>query len=206
MPVKYTAAEIGSKYDAVAPWYDRAEVIAEKLIFRRMRRSWFQKAHGDVLEVAVGTGQNLLYYPRECRITAVDVSDGMLRIARQRAKDAHLDVQFHRMDAEHLIFPDDSFDTVTSSLSTCTFPDPIAALQEMQRVCRPDGRILLFEHGRSSFAPAGWVQDRMAEGHARRIGCHWNREPLEFVRAAGLTIVQSRRSILGVLHLIEATP
>jgi len=206
MPVKYTAAEIGSKYDAVAPWYDRAEVIAEKLIFRRMRRSWFQKAHGNVLEVAVGTGQNLLYYPRECRITAVDVSDGMLRIARQRAKDAHLDVQFHRMDAEHLIFPDDSFDTVTSSLSTCTFPDPIAALQEMQRVCRPDGRILLFEHGRSSFGPAGWVQDRMAEGHARRIGCHWNREPLEFVRTSGLTIVQSRRSILGVLHLIEATP
>ncbi|MGA7671567.1 MAG: methyltransferase domain-containing protein [Nitrolancea sp.] len=206
MPVKYTAAEIGRKYDDVAPWYDRADVIAEKLIFRRKRRTWFQKARGDVLEVAVGTGQNLLHYPPECHITAVDVSDGMLRIARQRARDADLDVQFGQMDAEHLDFPDAAFDTVTSSLSTCTFPDPIAALKEMKRVCRPDGRILLFEHGRSSFGPAGWVQDRMAEGHARRIGCHWNREPQEFVRAAGLNLVSSRRSILGVLYLIEATP
>ncbi len=206
MPVEYTAAEIGRKYDDVAPWYDRAELIAEKLIFRRMRRASFRKARGDVLEVAVGTGRNLPYYPRDCRLTAVDVSDGMLRIARRRADATNLNVEFRIMDAEHLAFADDAFDTVASSLSTCTFPDPVAALREMKRVCRPDGHILLFEHGRSSFGPAAWLQDHMAEGHARRIGCHWNREPQEFVRMAGLNIVSSRRSILGVLHVIEATP
>ncbi len=206
MPVDFTATEIGRKYDDVAPWYDRADLIAEKLIFRRMRRAWFAKAHGDVLEIAVGTGQNLPCYPQDCRLTAIDVSEGMLSIARKRAREAELIVEFRQMDAQHLLFPDRAFDTVSSSLSTCTFPDPIAALREMRRVCRPDGRILLFEHGRSSFKPVGWLQDRMAEGHARRIGCHWNREPRELLHTAGLNIVGSRRSILGVLHLIEATP
>jgi len=61
------------------------------------------------------------------------------------------------MDAQALEFPDDSFDTVISSFSTCTFPDPIAALHEMERVCTPDGEILLLEHRRSDAAPLAWL-------------------------------------------------
>lgn len=206
MPVQLTAAEIGQKYDSIAPWYDRLELIAELLVFRRLRRSWFRRASGDVLEIAVGTGRNLKYYPAACHITAIDVSDGMLRIAHQRAQAACRAVQFERMNAEALAFPDDSFDTVTSSLSTCTFPEPIVALNEMKRVCRPTGRILLFEHGRSSSGMAGRIQDRFADGHARRVGCHWNRETEQLIQDSGLTLVSDRRSMLGVLHLIEAAP
>ncbi len=206
MPVQLTAAEIGRKYDAIARWYDRFELIAEYLLFRRLRRSWFQRATGDVLEIAVGTGRNLPFYPTSCRITAVDVSQGMMRIARERARQFGKAVQFQVMNAEDLRFQDDSFDTVTSSLSTCTFPDPMAALREMKRVCRPDGRILLFEHGRSTMRLAGRLQDRFADGHARRIGCHWNREPGQLVQQAGLRLISDRRSLLGVLHLIEAAP
>jgi ubiquinone/menaquinone biosynthesis C-methylase UbiE len=206
MPVQFTAAEIGRTYDKLAPWYDRFDIIAEYLAFRRLRRSWFPRASGDVLEVAVGTGRNLPFYASSCRLTAIDVSQGMMQRARERAEMLGKRVEFRLMNAEDLKFPDDSFDTVSSSLSTCTFPDPVAALREMKRVCRPDGRILLFEHGRSSFGPAGWLQDRLAERHARGAGCHWNREPVQLVNQAGLRLISERRSLLGVLYLIEAVP
>ena len=61
----------------------------------------------------------------------------MLNIAQKRAAKISMDVSFLLADAEALPFPDEIFDTVVSSLSTCTFPDPVAALKEMARVCRP---------------------------------------------------------------------
>jgi ubiquinone/menaquinone biosynthesis C-methylase UbiE len=60
-----------------------------------------------------------------------------------------MDVSFLLADAESLPFSDSTFDVVVSSLSTCTFSDPVIALQEMGRVCGPKGQVLLLEHGRS---------------------------------------------------------
>ncbi|NIN33964.1 MAG: methyltransferase domain-containing protein, partial [Gammaproteobacteria bacterium] len=95
-------------------------------------------------------------------------------------------VDLHVMDAESLTFADNSFDTVVSALSTCTFPDPIAALREMNRVCKPTGQILLVEHGRSSLRPLAHYQDRNAHAHYEKsAGCRWNQEPDQLVMAAG---------------------
>ncbi|MBI3583112.1 MAG: class I SAM-dependent methyltransferase [Nitrospinae bacterium] len=107
------------------------------------------------------------------------------------------------MDAESLAFPDRSFDTVVSSLTLCTFSDPLAALNEMARVCRKDGRILLLEHGRSSHEWLGRWQDRKAKGHAEILGCHWNREPLNLIQQVGLKVYSIRRIFFGIFHLIE---
>lgn len=206
MPVHFTATEIGQKYDRIASCYDRAELIVELIAFNRLRRSWFAAARGDVLEVAAGTGRNLEFYDPDCRITAIDISQGMLDLARRRAERLNRQVDFQLMDAETLHFPDRTFDTVTSSLSTCTFPDPVAVLREMGRVCKADGRILLLEHGRSRFGLIGRLQDRLADRHARQFGCHWNREPHQLIAHAGLTLIRDRRRYAGVVHLIEATP
>ena len=124
MPVSFTAAEIAQKYDSIAPYYDRVELAAEILLLNRLRRACFRRATSDVLEVAVGTGGNLKFYRAGCRITAIDVSQGMVEQARRRAKKLGISVDCQLMDATALRFPDNSFDTVTSSLSTCTFPDP----------------------------------------------------------------------------------
>ncbi|MBI4490371.1 MAG: isocitrate lyase/phosphoenolpyruvate mutase family protein [Deltaproteobacteria bacterium] len=110
------------------------------------------------------------------------------------------------VNAEALAFPDRSFDAVASSLSLCTFPDPVAALREMARVCRPQGRILLLKHGRSDRKwLAGW-QDRRAERHAKPLGCHWNREPQELVAQAGLKLTAARRTFFGIFHILEVMP
>src|SRR5690606_6194815 len=177
-----TKQEIRAKYDAIAGAYDRMEAIAEWLGMRALRREAFGRARGRVLEVAVGTGKNLPLYPPEVEeLVGVDLSPAMLEVARRRAAELGTDVELLEADAEALPFPDASFDTVASSLSTCTFPDPVRALREMRRVCKPDGQILLLEHGRSRSPWLARFQDRRADAQARMLGCRWNREPLELV-------------------------
>src|SRR6185369_13253838 len=107
----------------------------------RLRKKLLSKAAGKILEVACGTGLNIPMFPAGSDITAVDLSPNMLEVASANAAQYGLNVNLAVMDAEHLEFPDGSFDTVVSTLSTCTFPDPVKALQEIKRVCRPNGLI-----------------------------------------------------------------
>ena len=202
----FTSREISEKYDRFARWFDLVEGIPNVLGVRKLRRRFLRHASGNVLEVAVGTGMNFPYYPPGCRIIAVDVSREMLNVARQRAEKLSMDVSFSLADAEALPFSDKSFDSVVSSLTTCTFPNPVAALREMARICRTDGRVLLLEHGRSDREWLGRWQDRRAASFAKQLACHWNREPLELVRKAGLKINNSERVFFGVFHQIEAVP
>jgi len=201
-----TQEEIRLKYNRFAPWYDLAEGLPELLGVKNLRRTLLQRAAGQVLEVAVGTGKNLPYYSTMCQLTAVDVSLAMVTRARQRADKLGLDVRFQVMDAAHLGFPDQHFDTVLDALALCTFPDPEAVLREMARVCRPQGHILLLEHGHSDRAWLGRWQDRYAVHHARYLGCHWNREPLALVCQAGLRLITAERCFCGIFHLLEAAP
>jgi ubiquinone/menaquinone biosynthesis C-methylase UbiE len=201
-----TKEEIFEKYERNARWYDLTEALLEVLGVRNLRRSLLQRAFGKVLEVAVGSGKNLRYYPEGCQITTVDMSPSMIAIARRRADQLGLNMSFQCADAEALDFPDLSFDTVTSSLTLCTFPDPTVALREMARVCRSDGRILLLEHGRSNRDWLDRWQDRRAPRHAEVLGCQWNRKPLELVRQAGLRLIAAQSTFFGIFHIIEAAP
>jgi len=200
------APELRIKYRGFARWYDLAEALPEALGIRRLRRKWLDQATGRVLEVAAGTGKSFPYYQTGPTAVAIDLSREMLERARRRAGRLGRRYVFSVMDAEWLGFRDRSFDVVVSTLSTCTFPDPLRALREMGRVCREGGRILLIEHGRSDRAWAARYQDRRAEAHERMIGCRWNQEPVDLVEAAGLRIARADRRLLGVLHAIEARP
>jgi ubiquinone/menaquinone biosynthesis C-methylase UbiE len=191
--------DLQGKWNRVSRWYDFAVMPLEFLIFRRLRSRLLRSAAGRVLEVAAGTGANLGHYPAGVNVIAVDLSPAMLARARSRGA-ANVVV----MDAERLAFRDGSFDTVVSTLATCTFPDPVAALREMRRVCRPGGRILLLEHGRSSRPGVAAWQDRRAAKHAACLGCWWNREPLESVCRAGLDARSATRTFLGMVHVIQA--
>lgn len=198
--------EIRDIYDEAAAWFDRGTAPLEWLGLRRLRRELLLRARGRVLEVAVGTGASFRHYPDGCRLAGGDLTRAMLERARAKARDQGRTVHLAQMDAERLPVPDARFDTVVDQLSLCTFRDPVAALREMSRACRPDGRILLLEHGRST---TGWVaglQDRWADGHERRTGCRWDREPRRLARAAGLEVVGARRTLLGIVHLMELRP
>jgi phosphatidylethanolamine/phosphatidyl-N-methylethanolamine N-methyltransferase len=106
---------------------------------------------GDrVLEVGAGTGINAPLYPRECQVTAIDLSSAMLEKARERVTRLGLaNVRLLEADAEHLTFADDSFDSVYAPYTISVVPNPVKVALEMKRVCRPGGRIVILNHFRS---------------------------------------------------------
>ena len=108
--------------------------------------------------------------------------------------------------AESLDFTNNSFDTVISSLSTCSFFNPITALQEIRRVYKVDGTILLIEHGRSSWNWLGKYQDRHVHEQIEQGGCRWNQELQNLTREAGINILHADRALFGIFHSIMASP
>jgi len=205
---KMTVNKLQNAYDEIADQYEKKIWFDQHILgVARLRKKLLSKATGKILDVACGTGLNIPVFPAGTDIMAVDLSPKMLEQARQNAIKYGLNVNLAVMDAEHLEFADGSFDTVVSTLSTCTFPDPVKALQEMKRVCRPNGLILLLEHGHSNLPWLANFQDRNEykhfQGHA---GCRWNQDPLDLVQSAGIKILRSKRNILGMFHSMEATP
>jgi ubiquinone/menaquinone biosynthesis C-methylase UbiE len=205
---KMTVSKLQNAYDEIADQYEKKVWFDQHVLgVARLRQKLLSKAAGKILEVACGTGLNIPMFPAGSDITAVDLSPNMLEVASTNAAQYGRNVNLAVMDAEHLEFPDGSFDTVVSTLSTCTFPDPVKALQEMKRVCRPNGLILLLEHGHSNLPWLANFQDRNEYKHYQEhAGCRWNQDPLNLVQAAGIKILTSRRNILGMFHSIEATP
>lgn len=205
---KLTVHQIQNAYDELAEGYENKVWFDQCILgVARHRRRLMSRAQGRILDVACGTGLNFPFFPSTSAITAIDLSRRILDVAHQKATNSNLNVKTQIMDAQKLEFAEASFDTVTSTLSTCTFPDPIQALSEMQRVCRPKGLILLLEHGHSSIPWLANYQDRHVYPHYQHnAGCRWNQDPLELVEKAGLRIVNSERFGLGMFHAIVATP
>jgi len=205
---KMTSTQLQSAYDEVADQYEKRIWFDQHILgVARLRKKLLSKATGRILDVACGTGLNIPLFPTGSDITAVDLSPRMLEVARKNATEHGLHVNLAVMDAEQLEFPDGSFDTVVSTLSTCTFPNPLKALDEIKRVCRPNGLILLLEHGHSSVPWLANYQDRHEYQHYEdHAGCRWNQDPLDLVQSAGIKVLKSKRNILGMFHSIEATP
>jgi len=180
-------------------WLDRATV-------GRYRRHRFGDVDGKVLDVACGTGTNFRYLPETVELVGIDISPDMLANAEDQLTDLGRDGTLKEMDAQNLEFADDSFDAVISALSTCTFPDPVAALQEMNRVCKPEGTIRLIEHGRSDVGLIARFQEWRADAHYAKMGCRWTQEPRNLVEAAGLSINDTSTELLGMITTFEIAP
>jgi ubiquinone/menaquinone biosynthesis C-methylase UbiE len=205
---KMTMDQLQGAYDEIADAYEKRIWFDQYILgVARQRKQLMSKAHGSILDVACGTGLNFPFFQHASEIAAIDLSQRMLDVARQKAADMSLNIRAQVMNAEKLEFADGIFDAVTSALSTCTFPDPIQALREMKRVCRTGGLVLLLEHGHSSIPWFAQYQDRHVFTHYQQnAGCRWNQNPLELVKAAGLNILNSKRFGLGMFHAITATP
>lgn len=100
----------------------------------------------SVLEVGVGTGASLKHYPKQAKLTGVDISEDMLRISEKRAQRAKREVDLYAMNAESLEFADNSFSHVVAMYVVSVSPDPTAIVEEMVRVCRPGGEIVILNH------------------------------------------------------------
>jgi len=119
---------------------------------------------GDrILEVGVGTGLNLPLYPRDCDVTGVDISEGMLRKAEERVRTLGMDrARLMVMDGSRLQFPDNSFDRVIATYVISAVPDPVKTLLEMRRVCKPSGHLVILNHFKSENPIIGMFEKILA--------------------------------------------
>jgi ubiquinone/menaquinone biosynthesis C-methylase UbiE len=188
-----------------APRYDRDMRFFERLQFSGGREWVCAQASGDVLEVAIGTGRNLPFYPPEVRLTGLDFSPAMLHIARQRATDLGRQIELHEDDAQQLPFPDACFDTVVCTLSLCGIADDRAAITEMHRVLRPGGTLLLLDHIGSHHTLICLGQRLLEQLTLRMLGDHQTRRPLPLVQQAGFIIQRRERLKAGTVERLMAT-
>ncbi len=191
-------------YDRAARDYDRQMESFDRLLLGDGRRTLCSRASGRTLEIAVGTGRNLPFYPGDVRLTGIDLSPGMLAVARRRAEELGLEVELQLGDAQALELPDSSFDTVVCTLALCTIPDERRALAEAYRVLRPGGQLLLLEHVRSPVAPVRWLERLLDPLMIRLVSDHLARDPVDHLEAVGFHVERCERTKLGVVEEVAA--
>lgn len=156
----------------------------------KIRAGIVPQAEGHVLEVGCGTGTNFGFYDpaRVTRLTAVEPAEAMRERARKALAGKPLAGVGEVVGAggEAIPLPDGCVDTAVVTYVLCTIPDPLAALAQVRRVLKPDGRVIFAEHGIAPDAGVARWQARW-EPWQKRLGggCHVTRDPLAMLRAAG---------------------
>jgi phosphatidylethanolamine/phosphatidyl-N-methylethanolamine N-methyltransferase len=193
------------RYDRIAPIYDLMEGLAEHSRYNDWRRLVWSKVEGkNVLEIGVGTGKNFPYYPSGVDITAVDFSERMLRRARERARREEVKVNLLQMDAQAMEFKDDAFDSVAATFVFCSVPDPVRGLEEIRRVVRPGGKVVLLEHVLSANRIIAALMNLANPLVSRLMGPSINRRTVENVARSGLVVERVTDLSAGIFKLIEA--
>lgn len=138
-------------YSSFSHFYDRifTHLFSERIT--NVVQSLNIKPGSKVLEVGVGTGLSMPAYPPDCEVTAVDLAPDMLERARHKAlENGWRHIKLMEMDALNLEFTDNSFDYVTSFHVISVVPDPIRMMQEIHRVCKPEGKVVIINHFRTT--------------------------------------------------------
>lgn len=191
-------------YDKSAADYDLWMRHYDRRMLGDGRARLCARARGHTLEIAIGTGLNLAFYPPGVRLTGIDLSPAMLAIAARRGRELGREVELRLGDAHALDFPDDRFDTVVATLFLSSVPDERRAAVEVWRVLAPGGRLLLLDHVRSPIAPVRWTErllDPFLVGFARN---HLLRDPLDYIGSVGFTIEHCARTRWGIIEEVVA--
>mmetsp|Transcript_73507 Transcript_73507/g.168507 ORF Transcript_73507/g.168507 Transcript_73507/m.168507 type:complete len:276 (+) Transcript_73507:31-858(+) len=173
----------------------------------RWRRRLCAEASGDCLEIAVGTGRNFSFYNagKVTSLTGVDFARTMLEVALDKKK--YLDpipLKLHHANAANLHFAEDNtFDTVLDTFGICSFEEPVKALREVRRVVKPDGQVLLLEHGNASWEYVRRMLKAQLPGHVSKFGCYCNRDISKLVEEAGFQILEKNTKHFGTtVHIV----
>ncbi|RAZ81300.1 class I SAM-dependent methyltransferase [Planococcus halotolerans] len=191
------------KFDKQANKYDKLRTHDKTF---KYRQKIFTDIQGEVLEVGIGVGLNFPLYNRDVELTGVDFSEEMLKRARQAAKEYPFKTTLIQEDVEMIDFPENSFDVIVSSGTLCGYQNPLAVLDNFQKWCRPEGKILLLEHGISSNKPLSWLQKSLDPLAVKMVGCHANRDISGLVKSSKLNFAREERYLAGNVYLIWAKP
>jgi len=191
-------------YDRIARLYDILDLPFEHGRYRPLRRELFDGVKGTLLDAGVGTGRNFPYYPRDSKVTGIDLSPVMLGRARQRREKLGITVDLREMNVMEMDFADNSFDAVISTFLFCVLEaeHQLPALEELNRVCRPGGTIHILEYAFSENPLQHFIMKLWAPWVRFAYGAAFDRNTEQYLEAAGLDLVEKRFLYKDVIKLL----
>jgi len=196
------------RYNRIAAIYDSLENPMELLSYSRWRKEvlkWLPKRE-KILEVGVGTGKNLPHYCKNHEIFAVDISENMLKRAKDRAEESKATIHLVQMDAERLGFPNEFFDAAISTYVFCSVENPMRGLEEIRRVLKTDGIAVFLEHMRSENEFMGKAMDLLNPLVVSTFGPNINRRTVENIKNASFEVLEEKYLLSSIFRLIIAKP
>ena len=195
-------------YDRIARLYDILDLPFEHGRYKPVRRVLFDGLKGDLLDAGVGTGRNFPYYPAASRVTGIDLSPAMLARARRRKAKLGTAVELREMNVCALEFPDDSFDAIVSTFLFCVLDDEHQrpALEELRRVCRPDGEIHILEYAISKNPAQARIMKLWAPWVRFAYGAEFDRHTEQYLDAAGLELTDMKYLYRDIIKLLTLRP
>ena len=186
-------------YDKFARRYDKAFAPFERRFLSAWRRETlsYLPENAKVLEIGAGTGLNFRFYPKCRHAVASEISYKMLEFAREKTDF----IELVQADAEILPFAENSFDAAFATLVFCSIPNPENAFSQLQKVVKPNGKIVLLEHVRPK-GLLGFAFDFLSIFSRFLIEDHFNRQTAKIAEKSGLKIVEVKEKVSSIVNLI----
>ncbi len=172
----------------------------------RVRKDYVPLAKGKILEVGIGSGLNLPHYDpsRVQKIWGLDPSNQLIKVAKERAGKMPFDVEFIEQSGEDIPIENNSMDSVLVTYTLCSIPDVLKALNEINRVLKPDGELIFCEHGRAPDDMINKWQDRITPAWTKVSGgCHLNRDISKLINESGFKIVKFDQLYSSPLKIVS---
>lgn len=192
---------------AFARAYDYLMAPLEKRFVDRWRRELLKKASGQVLEIGAGTGANFhLYNSQVCdHVIAIEPNPFMIQKAEPKIKKAKVPINLQLGYAEKLNFDDNQFDTIVVTLVLCSVNDPVISINEIKRVLKPNGTLLLLEHVIMN-QPYAKLQQMVTPVWKHLCdGCHLDRDTERLLLEGGFHINQKKAYFSGLIISLIAS-
>jgi ubiquinone/menaquinone biosynthesis C-methylase UbiE len=170
------------------------------------QRSLFKSLQGKILYVGIGTGLETVNFPANLDITAIDLSYEMLNRSQQRVQNYQGKIRRCQMDAQVTAFADNTFDTILTVCVLCSVKQPVNCLQELKRVLKPGGELVMFEHVLSKNPVYGLILKSMSHITEYLEGTYLDRNTLENAEAAGFQIHSHKNVYLDIVKAVRAKP
>lgn len=192
------------KWDRLASRFDVMAGDGGEKRWRKAKQYLFSAmGEGDILFMALGTGQDISTFPSGKTLHAIDVSEKMLSIAAPRVAAYDGTIHAQQMDVHQPGFEPQSFDQVFTSCTFCSVPRPVDGLKQVFNLLRPGGELLMFEHTMSHYFPFNMMLRAMTL-LTNKIGPDMDRDTVANVKAAGFDVVAVENVYLDVVKIIRA--
>ena len=194
----------GKVSQTFAKWYDVFMRPLERGSFKKIRTDLLSRAEGKVIELGSGTGINFPLYQQVRSVTAIEPNQYMIERSLKNKELALVPIEIIQTNAEQLPFEDHTYDTVVATLVFCTIPNVERALQEMKRICKPNGKILLFEHVKMDNPFLANMQNILTPFWKKICdGCCLNRDTISVLKSQGFHVFEIKKYYRGLFVTME---